>query len=850
MRDLWLDLRFAATSFLRNPAFTLTAIASIVLGIGANTAIFTLLDAVFRRPLPVEEPHRLVKIYETVKNDAGEDVGARAFSYPNYLDYKERNRSLGEIALYHSWPVNLAGGDEPLRAAGLFVTASYFDVLGLEPAAGRFFAAGTEAPGSAPSQVVLSHGCWLRFFGADPDIVGRQVLVNGEKLVVTGVTPRGFRGTDLDLGADVFLPILTFKRLSPWSAYFDVRSAGIFFGLGRLRPDVTPAAAAVDLQAVARQLSAEHGDELAGLGGRVLPLLEATTHPRDRGRYVGYARTLGLAVTAILLVTCLNVAALLLVRDLGRARELAVRQALGAGRWRLLRQLLSENLLLFLVGGLLSLPAAGLFLQLLWRLRPPSFPATALDLRLDGTVFAVTLATSLAAGLAVGLLSAGRALLRLDLAAGLKGAAPAPWPGRTLGLRHAGLRHAGLRHASLRHAVVVAQIALTLVALIAAGLFLRTVQASQAIDLGFDTDRLMVLSTSPGEQGYDAPQTRGYYRRLLARVRSVPGVDAAALSQNRLLRGAPMQRQIFPARAATAAEIGGRNTHRTVVVSTGFFATAGIALVAGRDFGDRDLRGGERDDVPVAIVNETMAHRVWPGAGAVPGASTAIGRHFRFDFPDSPLVEVVGVVADARYRNVREADQFFVYLPLAQNAASSMVLHARTARDPNLLVGPVRRAAQALDPSLPLADAGTLRHFVDEALWLERVSATLLSLYALVAMALSMIGVYGLLAYSAGSRRRELGILQALGARRVQVLGVVLAEAVRLASAGVVAGLLLAFFVLRPAIASQIYGVDGADPATYVLAATALLAGALLGGILPAWRAARADPFTALRTDS
>lgn len=822
MRGIWRDVVFGCRGFARKPGFTAAAAASLMLGIGTCTAIFALLDAIFLRPLPFADLDRLVAVHRTLRNGAGEYVGEQPISYPNYRDYRERNRSFSELAIYQWGPMNFTGGDEPQRVTGMFVTANYFDLLGIEPARGRLFEPPDADPTSAPV-AVLTHGSWLRLFGGAPDVVGRSLTINGQVMTVVGVAPRGFKGTQVRVSVDVFLPLSLFERVSPYASFFENRGVALFFALGKIRPGVALAQADREMMALAQQLAGEYPELLEGLGSKVAPLVESALGNRDRGRFEGYARRLAL-VLVILLIACLTVANLLFVRGVERARELAVRQALGAGRGRLVRQLLTENLVLSLFGGLGGLLVAKLCLAALWALRPPEIPANALDLRLDPVVWAVALGGALVVGLVFGLLPAWRTA-RTELVSNLKESEPlAAAKGWPLLLQP-------------RSLVVTMQVALALVALVGGGLLLRSLGQLSAMDLGFDSERLAVVTVAPGEQSYGEEQARDYYRRLVDRALALPGVEAAALSENRLLRGAVMRRQVFLTGSETATQIGQSDFHRVNVVGPGFFDAVGIPVLQGRDF-----NAGEPGDQLLAIVNETMAERAWPGRNP-------IGQRFHFDYPNTPPIEVVGVVAKAKYREVREEEQFFVYLPLDQHFASAMTLHVRTAGDPAALLPALRRAVRELDPNLVLADLGTMASFVDEALWLERTSTKLLSAFGLLALVLAALGVYGLLAYSVSRRRRELGILIALGARRGQVLRAVLLEACQVVGAGVVLGLASAALVLEPIMANQLYGVSLVDPRTYLIWSLVLLAVAVLGSFLPAWRAARTDPIATLRSE-
>ncbi len=824
------DVRLGIRLFFRRPGFTATAVLSLVLGIGLNTAVFTLWDSFFLHPLPVEDMESLAAVHVAWRRDSGEYAGGpHGHSYANYLDLKEGNRSFVDLAVYQWHPMNLSGGNEPERATGMFVTANYFQLLGIRPALGRFFyPEAEETPGIDPV-VVLSHGCWSRLFGADPAIVDRTVKINGESFTVVGIAPRGFRGTEVTVSADFWLPIMMYPRVGPYAEWFDVRGMGIFPGIGRLRSGVSPAQAEDDLMSLSQQLEKTFGKHNEGLGARVRPLLEGTFLPNERDRHLDYGTTLGIAVGLILLIACINVSNLLLVRSGERTRELAVRQSLGAGRRRLVTQLLTENLLLFLLGGAFALPVGRLCLEILWRLRPPEFAADALTIGLDPRVFAFTLLTALLTGLIFGLLPALRAS-RPDLVVGLN--MRESTPRRTADGR--------LRWLPLRRLLVTVQVALALGALISAGLYGRSLHNAYKVDLGFDAESLLALSLAPGDQGYDESRARELYRRLLEGIRSLPGVEAAALSENRLLRGAVRQLPVFPEGQDEPLQVGDRVAHRTNAVTPGYFATAGIPLVMGRDF-DETVRA---DNSPVAIINETMARIAWPG-------ENPIGKRFRFLQPTDPLVEVIGVARDARYRHVHEPEQFFFYLPEAQRFAGSMTLHVRAEGDPTALLGTVRRKIHALAPDLPLAGDRPMAEFVGDDLWLERASAALLSLFGLIAAALAALGVYGVMNQAVIQRQRELGIRMALGAQRKDVLRTVFGEGVKVIAAGVTIGLLLAALALKltSTVSSQLHDVGVMDPLVYTTAAGLLFAVALVGCWIPSRRALTTDPVAALRRE-
>ena len=828
VQRIWRDVSFGARMLRRRPGFAVAALASLVLGIGLNTAIFTLLDAIFLRPLPVEDLESLAAIYVTRRNDAGEYVGDFSFSHANYLDVRQRGRSFSRLTAYLGHRMSLSGGSEPVRGTGTFATADYFEVLGVKPHAGRFFRPEEDAtPGTHPV-AVLSHGCWSRLFGADQGVIGDAVEINGAAFTVIGVAPPGFKGTEVGTDVDFWMPTMMFEQISPYGGWFGVRGAALFRAVGRLAPGVTARQAEEELMRLSRQLEEEFPKDNEGLGAKIRPLLEGTMLPTDRPRHLAYGKTLLVAVGLILLMSCFNVASLLLVRGMERGREIAVRQSLGASRSRLIRQLVSENLLLFLLGGALSLPVARLTLDLLWRFRPPQFAADALALELDAVVFGYALATALVCGLIFGLLPAIR-VARLDLVPHLK---------ETVVSRQA---TGGLgRWLRPRRLLVVGQMAVAVVALVGAGLFLRSLSNAHRIDVGFDAEELLAMSFAPGEQGWDEPRTRTFYTRVLERVEALPGVSSAALSENRLLRGGIIWNSVFLEGEDRVWEGCGQPAHRTNAVFPGFFTTAGIPLTRGRDF-DTSVRA---DSTPVVIVNETMAERAWPG-------EDPIGQQFHFNDPSSPKLEVVGVARDMKYRHIHEAAQCFFYLPEIQRHASAMTLHVRAEGDPRLLLEPLREQVHALAPELPLVDVRTMSDFIEEALWIERVSAILLSIFGALALALATLGVYSVLAESVGQRRREMGVRMAVGAGRKELLRVVVADGLKVVAVGLGVGLVAALAIMRleSSVGSQLHDVDIADPGIYAVAAVTLLVAALVGFLVPAIRAMRTDPVRALRAE-
>lgn len=809
----------------RRPLLSAVIVLSLVLGIGVNTAVISLVDALFVRPLPVEGLDRLVSVLRTVRSDNGEYSGRIRLSVPSYRDLVERNHVLSGLDLFTWTPANLAlPGAEPIRATAMFATAGYLDTLGLRPSLGRFFTPDETDDSSLVRVAVLSRESWENRFGADPEVLGRTVRVNGRPYTVVGVGPRGFRGTKLHVDVDFWVPLPAYEELGALGDQYRERDVSLFEAIGRLAPGVSRQAAGDELMAVSHQLEAEYPKLEEDLGVGLDPLLEGVMIPRERPSYIGYTKVLALAAAMVLLVSCLNVAVLLLLRGLERRRELAVRQALGGTRGRLVGQLVGESFLLFAAGGLLALPVARWVLGLLWKFRPPRFSDSGLDLGLDSLRLSWALAIVAVVFVVAGVLPAWRTA-RADLGRQISGSVG-------LDARHG-------RHLRPGGVLLIAQVALAMTVLVASGLFLRHLDQQRSIDLGFEPRNLAVATLAPGDEGYDDEHVRQLYDRLLERVRALPGVTGATLSENRLLRGAVIQSQVFIDGSQEAASGGGRLFHRTNSVVPGFFSTVGLHLVKGRDFAPSDRAGGP----PVAVINQTMADLAWPG-------EDPIGKRFHFGYPTEPAVEVIGVAEDAKYRYVHEDPQFFIYLPFSQEMPSSATLHVRTAGDPRAILPALRSTIHDLDPALPLADVDTMEHFVSEALWLERASTGFLGVLGLLALVLAVVGIHGVMAYSVRRRMREFGVRIALGAERGRIVRLILSETGRWLVAGALVGVAAVVFVLRPAVAGFLRGVDPLATVVLVLLAGAVIAvAALAGSLRPALRAARGRPAELLRDD-
>jgi len=808
------DLRYAVRMLAKTPVSTGAALLSLVLGIGANTAIFALVKAVFLQPLPVARPAELVSVYTV---DVAEP-GTQNSSFPNFLDYRKSTHAFSGLLAYRLTRFNLATQDEPIQVDGALVSGNYFDVLGVRPALGRTFRPEEDlTPGSHPV-VVLGYGLWQRRFGADPRLVGRTLLLNGRAFTVLGIAPPDFHGPEVLRAPEVFVPMMMYDQVlfGTVRSWFLDRSALILKMVGRLAPGVSLAAADAEMNAIARHLESEYPVDNKGRSISLLPLAQSTISPWERKTYVLSGVVLSATVGLLLLIAAANVANLLLARALARRQEISIRLSLGAGQGRLARQLLTESLVLALLGGALGLLFAGWARSFLWSLRPPNLPA-ALDVSFDPRTLLFTLAVTLATGLGFGMAPLTQ-LLSPSLVGALKG------EGANLP------RGGGPR---LRNALVVGQVALSVVALVIAGLFLRSLWNAQRIDPGFAADHLLAMSWNVGAQGYDEPRGQAFYQRVVERVEALPGVRAAAVAEAQVLKGSMHQRSITVA-GQEAASRDGTIYIQSQSVSPGYFATVGIPIVRGRGFNGADREGS----VKVAVVNETMAARFWAG-------QEPIGKRFTFG-DDEQTVEVVGVARNSKYSSLGEDPTLFAYLPMRQRFAPGATLYARTAGSPSTLLETVRREVQSLDPGLPLADVTTLRDRIRDSLWSARMGAILLSLFGLLGLLLAAVGIYGVMSQHVEQRRREIGIRMALGAHTGKVIGLVLGQGMALVGIGVALGLAGAGATTR-LLGSLLFGVSGTDAAIFVAAVGVLATVATVATFLPARRASNIAPQKALK---
>ena len=818
METLWQDLRYGVRTLWKSPGFTLVAVVVLALGIGANTTIFSVVNALLLRPpAGIRDPARMVLLGRTTGGD-----GFDSFTYPDYVDYRDQNTVFAGVAAYFDTPLHLSTNGDALRLPGALVSGNYFEVLGADAARGRTIRPEDDREPGAHPVAVISDGLWRRRFGADPAVVGQNVNLNGLSFNIVGIARPGFVGTEKDRATDLWLPLAMYRQAMPGN-FADVdplteRQITWLSAFARLKEGVPQAQAQAELDAIARRLAATYPDSNKEKGATISPGLGFDPNQR---RDVRQLTTMLMAVVAlVLLIACANVANLLLARGVTRHKELGIRLALGAGRGRLVRQLLTESLLLSLVSG-----AAGLFValwttDLLLQFVPvEAFGGTAtLDLSPDRSVLLFAAFVSLLTGFIFGLVPALQTS-RPDVMAVLK---------------QTGTTDRGRVRSRLRSALVVTQIALSLVLLVCAGLFVRSLRNSRAISPGFNTKNVLVATLDLARQGYKQPQAELFYSQLIERVRALPGVEAASLAEMLPLGGGSL---------GTGIKLEGQPADAPVVsvdfnnVAPDYLRTMEIPLKRGRDFNAQDTAAAPG----VAVVNETLARKLWPG-------ENPIGK--RFSMPKGmtgrAMVEVVGVAADSKYRTLFERPRLYMYVPFAQNFSAAMRLHVRASGDPEALRAAVAREVQTLDRNLPLSGVKTLSEQLNNSLTEQRVAATLVAVFGLLALALAAIGLYGLLAYTVSQRTHEIGVRLALGAQTGDVLRLVLGEGLRLSLLGVAVGLLAAAGVTR-LVASLLHGVGALDPLTYGGVAVALVLVALVASYVPARRATKVDPMTALR---
>ncbi|MDQ6888585.1 MAG: ABC transporter permease [Gemmatimonadota bacterium] len=815
MDTLLYDVRYAIRSLRKSASFTVIAILTLALGIGGNSALFALLDATMLRPLPrITAPERLVWL-AGLRRDVGRTT---LLSYAELRDLRDLRSSFSGIAAYEPLPFNLGGGT-PERIAGQMVSGDYFAVLGVTPALGRSFLPEEDAvPGRNPV-AVLSDDLWRRRFAADPSAIGTTVVLNGHVFTIIGVAPPRFIGPELDDRVpDVWLPIMMFQQAAPNEPdLLESRAARELRVIARLAPGVDRARADGAVSALASRLAAAYPGDYQTLGLSVSGLTGGV-HPHNVGEVLPLA-ILGFGVTGIvLLIACANVANLLLGRAAGRRREIGIRLALGASRARLLRQLMTESMVLTLAAAVVGLGAS------VWTsdaaLARIGLPIP-LDLSPDWRVLAVTIAVAIATGVLFGLVPALDAT-RPELVPTLKDGGVGT-PG-------------GARGSRLQAVFVVTQVALSIVLLASAALLLRSLSKANKVDPGFEPRRVLAISFDLGTQGYSPERRQLFYSTLLARTLAIPGARAASLTSLVPMGGTMWGNEVY---LEGDTERGRRPTVTFDNVRPGYFATIGTPLVTGRDLTLRDRKGAPG----VVVVNEEMARRSWPG-------ESPLGKRISMEGPAGPFMTVVGVARDGKYDELGERPRPYLYLPEMQQSGyrSQMTLLVRSDGDPAALAAPVSRLVRSLDPTLPVYAVQTLGQVLRERQQQKKAGSELMSAFGLLALGLASLGVYGVMAHSVARRTREIGVRMALGARERDVLRLFVGGGLRLTAIGTAIGLLLAIAAAR-ALRSTLVGLSAVDGVTFAGVALVIAAAGLLATWLPARRATRVDPVITLRAE-
>ena len=817
------DLRYATRTMRKNPFFVLVVVLTLALGIGANTTVFTVINTLILNPLPVPNSSKLAAVSTAGLKSSSHTGVTLPMSFANLRDFQAKNGVFSEFAGYtypHIVTRQVNGGSERMFAE--LVTGNYFSTLGISPAAGRFFLPEEDGIPGAHAVAVMNHATWQTRFGGESDIVGKTLQLNHVVFTVIGVAPPQFIGVNAIFGPDLWIPAAMAEPLLPGEMHDALtdRSKAVFTGIGRLKPGVGRARAQANLAAIASALAREYPQTDEGHTASVRPITDVMygSDNSSTGRTpIEFASAVLLLVVGIvLLIACSNVANLLLARSATRQQEIAVRLAIGASRGRLVRQLITESVFLGFLSGLVGLWIGYEALQLLWSFRPPEVAANFVAPKLDASVTGFTLVISLVTGFVFGTIPALRAS-RAGMLEALKQDA------RTAGRSRTRITFA--------NALLVGQVAFSFVSLVMAALFLRSIERAYAIDPGFEIQHLAVFMTNPGQAGYGKPQTKTFYKEVLQRVSTLPGVESASWASNlpmwgRVVNGLEVEDRQKRSKSDTVATV-------TNTVDLDYFTTAGIAIVRGRDFTKMDQEGS----LPVAIVNEKLVHDYWPGAGG-------LGKQIRLPGEERMRL-VIGVVKTTNYSSLAEPPQSCVYLPLEQNFSDAMVLYVRSKADPQQILIPVQREVRAAGPQISVDDARTGRKIVDQALFGSRIGVALLSVFGLLALGLASIGLYGILVYSVRLRRREIGIRMALGATQESVLRLVLKEGMSLVLAGVIIGLVAALALAR-LLTRMLYGVNSSDPVSLAGAACVLLAVAFVACYLPARSATRLDPLATL----
>ena len=792
METIIKDIRYGIRSLRKRPGFTTVAVLTLALGIGANSAIFSVLNAVLLRPLPYADADRIVRIDET------EGKGGMGVSPPNLLDFQQQNQTFESVAGYTAGNFILTGAGDPLRIQSCAISADLFSVLGVNPIIGRSFLAADEKAGQ-DRVALISYGLWQRRFGGDQALLQKQITLDGMSYTVAGVMPKDFEFPIQPERVDVWTPLEQPEEMA------QLRGAHYLDVVGRIKTGVSPAQARADVEGIASRIAQQYPKEVSGKT-TVVPLKEDLV-----GQAQPYLLMLAGAALLVLLIAVANVASLTLARAAERQKEIALRTALGASKSRVVRQLLTESLILSFVGGLAGVALASWCTGLLAAIAPGDLPRLQ-STHVDGRVLLFALAISAISGILLGLIPAWRSA-NTDLQTRLK-------EGET--------RSASSPRQALRKALVVSEVTLALVLLCGAGLLIRTLWKLNSVNPGFDPDNVLVAElVLPKTKYRDAGQQTIFFQQLIERIRTSPGIESVGGTSNLPLSGTNM---VF------LASVEGRSLPASFrAVSNDYFRTMRIPLLKGRWFDDHDTAQSQ----PVVVINETMARLISTNYDA------ALGKRIKHGFKNQ-VAEVVGVIGDVKYAGLDQQTKPEMYAPFAQRAWPFMRIVARFKSDPSLVAATIREAVRAVDKDQPVDKVTTMSSVVSASIAGRSFYMQLLGTFAALAFILAAIGIYGVVSYSVAQRTREIGIRVALGARRGDVLGLVLKEALRLTAVGVGLGLIGAFAATR-VLRSLLFEVKPTDPATFICLSLLLTFVALLASYIPARRATKVDPLVALR---
>jgi predicted permease len=819
MDSLLLDVRQALRMLVKSPVFTVTIAITLGLGIGANAAVFSIVNTLLLRPLPVADPSNLYVVSLTHQDHEQ----LHQVSYADFVDYRKHPEIFFDLAAYSIDFAGLNADNRADRIAVAYVTGNFFPLLGVGAGLGRTILPSEGSVFGADPVIVLGRTYWKKRFNGDPAVVGRKVVVNGRPFIVAGVVPEGFYGVYALVEFDAYMP---FGMIYPEKAYNELvtrRENHDLRVLGRLPKGVARAEAQARLDVVSRQLEQQYPDTNKTVRARIIPERLARPEPNGADSNPLVAGVFLLLVSLVLLVACVNVVNLLMVRATVRHRELAVRAALGAGRKRLVRQMLVESLVLASFGGLAGIVIGRWLSAALSHIKLPADLPIRFELVFDWRVFAYISVVALGSGIAVGLIPALRAS-RTDLNEVLREG------GRSMA--------EGGRRQRVRSVLVVAQVAVSLVLLVAAGLFVRSVQRAQSVDFGFDPRRILNLSMDVSQLGFDETRGRSFYREVESRLKTLPGVESTSYAYSVPFgyynSAEYVESQDRPISKAQRKPIAGLNA-----VGPDYFQVMKVPLTRGRGFTAQDDERARQ----VAIVNEFMASRLWPG-------EDPIGKRFRMEGSDKDWLEVVGVTRTGKNNYIFEDPGLYFYVPLAQQYRAQRVLHLRTAGAPEALAPAAQREIHALNPDLPVFDVRSMEHMLEgpNGFFLPRMAAMFGGGLGVLGLILALVGIYGVVSFAATQRTQEIGVRMALGAQPRDILRLVVGHGLRLIALGIVVGL-AASFALSRLLATMLFGISSTDPTTFIAVPMVLGAMALAASYIPAFRATRLDPSIALRNE-